>query len=58
MPGCPADINDDDVVDGADLSLLLTAWQTSSIEADIDQDGVVGGSDLTLLLNAWGTCSS
>ena len=54
---CPADINGDDVVDGADLSLLLTSWQTSSSDADIDQDGIVGGSDLTLLLNAWGSCS-
>lgn len=57
-PTCPADINGDDVVNGADLSLLLTAWETSSVEADLDQDGNVGGSDLALLLNAWGSCSS
>ncbi len=57
-PACTADLNGDAVVDGADLSLLLTAWQTSSAEADIDQDGIVSGSDLTLLLNAWGACSS
>jgi len=51
-----ADINDNGVVDGTDLTLLLSAWGTNNADADIDGSGVVGGTDLTALLASWGPC--
>jgi hypothetical protein len=53
---CPADLNHDGVVDGADLGLMLGAWGTSD-PADINGDTTVDGADLGLLLGAWGDCS-
>ena len=52
---CPADINGDEVVDGADLTILLGAWG-SAFDADIDGSGLVDGADLTILLGSWGLC--
>lgn len=55
---CPADQNNDGVVNGADLGLLLGAWgPCPNCRADINIDGVVNGADLGLLLGAWGPCS-
>ncbi|MFO0872945.1 MAG: thrombospondin type 3 repeat-containing protein, partial [Phycisphaerales bacterium] len=52
--GCvPQDLNDDLVVDGADLGLLLGAWGSAG-PGDFDGNGVVDGGDLGLLLGAWG----
>lgn len=52
---CPADLDGNGEVDGADLGLLLGAWDTSG-PGDIDGSGLVDGADLGLLLGAWGTC--
>jgi hypothetical protein len=52
---CAADLNLDGVVDGGDMGLLLSAWDTP--EADLDGDDVTNGSDLGLLLSAWGSCA-
>ncbi len=53
MPaGDPADLNDDGVVDGADLGILLTNWGRAGI-GDINGDGIVDGADLGLLLQSW-----
>jgi hypothetical protein len=49
----PGDLNNDGVVDGADLGLLLAAWDTSDAAADLNDDGVVEGADLGILLGAW-----
>ena len=51
---CPADLNEDGTVDGADLSTVLNFWNTN--QADIDGDGTTDGADLAALLNAWGPC--
>jgi hypothetical protein len=53
---CPADINGDRSVDGADLAMLLSAWAGAGGASDLDRDGAVNGADLALLLNAWGAC--
>lgn len=45
------DLNLDAIVNAADLSLLLAAWNTPN--ADLDGDGMTGASDLSLLLAAW-----
>lgn len=55
-PGPPAlvgDLNGDGLVDGADLGLLLAAFETSGPVGDLNGDGFVDGSDLGLLLAAW-----
>jgi hypothetical protein len=48
------DLNGDGLVDGADLTILLSAWGTDSAVADLNHDGIVDGADLTLLLSNWG----
>ncbi|MCP4068863.1 MAG: hypothetical protein GY741_11350 [Phycisphaeraceae bacterium] len=53
---CPADLNGDGTVGGADLGLLLAAWGTADPAADLNGDGNVDGGDLGLLLSAWGPC--
>ena len=53
---CPADIDGNGVVNGADLSLVLGAWGTSDAAADVDGSGTVDGADLALVLGAWGAC--
>lgn len=59
IPPSPlGDIDKDGDVDGADLSQLLAAWETSNPDADLNDDGVVNGSDLATLLANWGaTCN-
>lgn len=54
---CPGDLNNDDIVDGADLGLLLGAWGALFPPAgDLNGDWQVDGADLGLLLGAWGSC--
>ena len=55
-PPCPADLNQDGVVSGADIGLLLSAWSTSG-SGDLNDDSVVNGADLGLLLSSWGPCT-
>jgi hypothetical protein len=57
MCGCKLDFNNDGVVNGADLGLLLAAWSTNQCPYDVNGDGIVNGADLGLLLAAWGPCS-
>jgi hypothetical protein len=54
---CPADVNDDGVVNGADLAAVLGAWgpRRGALE-DIDGSGVVDGADLAAILSSWGAC--
>ena len=56
------DINQDGIVDGADITALLSSiskqlGESNDIiydpESDLNQDGIVDGADLTLLLAAW-----
>jgi hypothetical protein len=47
-------LNDDGVINGADLAVLLGAWGTAN--ADIDNNGTTDGADLASLLGAWGNC--
>lgn len=48
------DLNGDCIVDGADLGLFLSRWNTADESADYDGDGIVSGSDLGRLLAAFG----
>ena len=58
---CAGDLNDDGLVDSADLGLLLTAWGSCGKTgpgcfADLDTNGVVNAADIGLLLVEWGSC--
>ena len=53
---CDADLNDDNLVNGADLGIQLSGWGQSDVPGDLNQDGTVNGADLGLLLAAWGAC--
>jgi len=62
--GCPTetegvlgDLNGDDIVDGADLGILLSSWgpcaDPNDCPADLNGDGTVDGADLGILLSEW-----
>ena len=57
---CPiGDLTGDGVVDGADLSIVLSAFGASGngLLADISGDGVVDSVDMAYLLNVFGPCT-
>ena len=58
QPSCPADLNDDNFVNGDDLGILLGQWGACSTpcSADFNGDGFVNGDDLGVMLAAWGAC--
>jgi hypothetical protein len=49
--GCVGDLDGNEAVDGADMGLLLTAWNSSG-PADLDHDGLVDGADIARRLAA------
>ena len=56
-PACPGDANGDNVVDGADLSVLLSQFGQSVVPGtggDLNNDGGVDGADLSVLLSNFG----
>ncbi len=56
---CFADVNQDGVVNGADISAVLGFWGQAGKPlpaADITRDGLVDGADLAVLLGSWGPC--
>ncbi len=58
MSPCPADINDDGIVDVIDLLAVLGAWGPCEPDCpeDLNEDGVVDVIDLLEVLGAWGEC--
>lgn len=52
---CLGDLDTSGAVDGADMGILLSAWNSAG-PADLDQDGLVNGADIGVLLSAWGPC--
>ncbi|MFO0875710.1 MAG: laminin B domain-containing protein [Phycisphaerales bacterium] len=52
-PSPLGDLNQDGLVNGADLGILLAAWGSSDSVADLDCDGTVSGADLGVLLAGW-----
>ena len=54
---CPGDLNDDGVVDGIDLAILLGAWATVDCAYNLAGSSCeIDGADLTVLLANWGDC--
>ncbi len=59
VPPCGGDANGDGIVNGADLSVVLSQFGqavTPGAGADFNADGVVNGADLSVLLSQFG-CS-
>ena len=54
-PDCPGDVTGDNVVDLADLNLVLANFGQSTSEGDANDDGVVNLEDLNAVLGAFGT---
>jgi polyhydroxybutyrate depolymerase len=52
---CSGDINGDLIVDGADLTTLLSGWGTES-DGDLNGDGNTDGLDVAIILSDWGSC--
>lgn len=55
QPNNPADLDNDGVVAGGDLAVMLALWGHVGTAADLDGDGVVAGGDLSIMLGAWGS---
>ena len=55
-PPCDGDLNDDDIVDGGDISLVLGYWGSANPTYDINEDGIIDGADLAIVLGEWGLC--
>ncbi len=56
-PACPGDINDDAIVNGPDLSVLLAQFGTVVAPgqgADLNADSIIDGRDLSVLLANFG----
>lgn len=52
---CPADLNNDGEVNGADLGLVIGSWGTPGV-GDINGDGNTDGADLGIVIGTWGPC--
>jgi hypothetical protein len=48
------DLNDDGVVNGADLGAFLATWGGTGGPTDFDRSGLVDGADLGRLMASWG----
>ena len=61
--GCIGDISFDGIVDGQDITIMLSTWGVCDSDdpldclADFDGNGIVNGADLTTILSNWGVCS-
>ncbi|MCH2160754.1 MAG: hypothetical protein MK085_02655 [Phycisphaerales bacterium] len=54
---CPADLDNDGIVGGGDLGLMLQAWGcVGECPADLDGNGIVDGGDMGLLIASWHWC--
>jgi len=57
-PACIGNFTQDEIVDAADLGILLAVWGDAAAypEADLNEDGNIDAADLGLLLGSWGPC--
>ncbi len=57
---CAGDVSADGLINGIDLSTVLSDWGLCSgnCPADINHDGEVSGLDLSIILSSWGTCNN
>jgi hypothetical protein len=55
---CPADTNDEGLVNTDDLLTVIAGWGQSGSSGDLDFDCNVGVSDLLIVISHWGPCST
>ena len=57
---CTGDVDLDGVVNGSDLSAVLSNWGpcTGVCRYDLNDDGIVNGGDLSKVLSNWGVCGN
>lgn len=53
-PNLPGDLNNDNTVNAADLSILLSNYGTTNSAGDVNGDGTVNAVDLSALLSHYG----
>jgi hypothetical protein len=53
---CPADVNDDEIVNVLDLLAVIAQWGESNVREDINGDGIVDVLDLLEVIALWGPC--
>ncbi len=53
-PSCPEDLNNDNIIDTADLGILIAAFGTADPIADINNDNIVDTADLGILIAQFG----
>jgi len=53
---CPADFNNDGIVDGADISIILNVFGSSTARLDLNDDGIINSGDISFVLNLFGQC--
>lgn len=54
---CPGDVNNDRMINAADLAFMLGSWGNNPLpSADINGDTLVNSADLAALLGGWGPC--
>jgi hypothetical protein len=53
---CPADVNEDGVVNVDDVLVVFSAWGQSGVIEDVNFDGIVDIDDLLYVITAWGEC--
>ena len=55
---CPADVDGDGEVSGADISMILLSFGPcgSPCPEDLDQDGFITSADLAMVFMQWGDC--
>ena len=64
IPPIPGDVDGNGVVDGLDLTAVITAWETIpgdplwNTSADLDCNGIVDGLDLTEVISNWTTAAA
>lgn len=54
---CLPDFNQDGVVDGSDLGILLLQWSLTNSLLELDGVSPIDGADIGILLLSWGPCS-
>jgi hypothetical protein len=50
---CPADMNADGGIDGADIETFFRLWEQGSVATDINADGGVDGGDVEAFFLIW-----
>jgi hypothetical protein len=47
----PGDLNGDGIVNGADITIILSCWGTNC--GDLNGDSTTDGQDMTVVLSNW-----